>query len=342
MREKEDNLSNHLLQEGDGFQFFEAARRGSRMVQCAEGVDGPTQIRFATSSSKVFPKGEVAGITQTNQHLELVVNLFGLLGHTGVLPKHDWDFLASRRSESFSLPFLNLFHHRQIEAFFDAWKKHRIDIAREEAEWDDGEGIGGEDSATLSLLALAGYGISSVRKRHDFPDFLFVGLASYFARPVRTPESLARSVRAQYGISAEVKPFVPNLFSLPKASRSSLGETGAFNVLGKNVVLGKSVPNHHSRFELVLGPLSEEQLRDLSPFQKGNAFPRLLQFVQAFCGSSLDFDLRYRVDSRAVRRAQLGQSILGFDTWLLSEPSECCREEPVFRFTWGQSDESKP
>ena len=318
-----------------------------------ERSDQPNRLNFLSSTSKKFPNRQVADLVFAGTTCFVTTSALGSFGHTGSLPRHDWDLLASRRSEAFGRAFLNIFNHRQIENFYRAWEKHRIDIGRETAKFEQpGRRAPQPDTAGDRVgrlwLALTGFRLPSMRQRHEFSDVVFAGLASYFARPVRTPEALARSLQAQFGVHVEIRQFVENRLTLPARSRTRLGveldsrssAAGTFNRLGGNAILGRIVPNHHSRFEVILGPLDKYQLQRLSPFVEGNSFVRLRQFLQAYCGPSLDFDIRYRVQKEAVTRTCLGETRLGFNSWVLHSASAEDRQDPVVRFTWGNSNSS--
>src|SRR5207248_748376 len=92
---------------------------------------------------------------------------FGLIGPSGILPRHYTEMLLrlqreSKEEERFALrDWLDLFNHRLLSHFFRAWKKYRFHLQFEENRFRGR----GQDPVSQALLCLAGLGTQGLEKR---------------------------------------------------------------------------------------------------------------------------------------------------------------------------------
>ena len=67
----------------------------------------------------------------------MVVNFMGLTGPAGVLPLYYTELIARahpRRKIATLLDFFDIFNHRMISLFYQAWEKYRVHVAYERGE----------------------------------------------------------------------------------------------------------------------------------------------------------------------------------------------------------------
>ena len=335
MRDTKANLKKRVFDESHRFEFFEAVRL-LRVISATEKTqpnESSLKIRLRSSATKNFPSGEVQGLSREGNRLELTTHVMGLFGPSGVLPHHDKDLVSGGEPNILLRDFLDLFNTRLLNLFFEAWQSNRQDIQYEMFR----RGVlGREDASTMMLLSLCGRGISQTRNQHRFPDEVFAGSAGLLARNVRSSGAIRRCIASQFGIEVKICEFIEERLFLPRKIQSRLvAGPGGNNRLGTAAIAGESVPAYRKRFEVRLGPLTRDQFDSLcpydNPFQEtptsvrspsNAAFLRLTDLIKAILGRPLDFDIRFVVSPDAVFPARLGDSRLGFDTWVISETCE--------------------
>jgi predicted component of type VI protein secretion system len=198
------------------------------------------------------------------------------------------------------------------------------------------------------LLAVCGRGLPETRNQHLFPDEVFAASAGLLSRKVRSASGIRRCIANQFNVPVLVKEFISERIYLPRKiqTRLSSAETG-YNALGNTTIVGESLITHRQRFEVRLGPLSRDEFESLCPYvtresekraiRSNLAFRRLVDLIKSILGRPLDFDVRFQVKPDAVSPTQLGSTRLGFDSWVISEPTKQYRDDTVKRFTWDVS-----
>ncbi|MEL7499331.1 MAG: type VI secretion system baseplate subunit TssG [Planctomycetota bacterium] len=346
MRDSKANLKKRVLDEPHRFEFFEAARL-LRIIAASEQADeqGGKQVsvRFRSSATKNFPSGQVQGLRRESNTLELTTHVMGLFGPVGVLPHHDKDLVSGGEPNMLLRDFLDLFNTRLLNLFFDAWQANRQDIQYEMYQRGVSER---EDASTKMLLALCGRGLPQTRNQHRFPDDVFAGSAGLLSRNVRSSSAIRRCVASQFGVDVKISEFVEERLYLPRTIQTKLtGDELGHNQLGRTAIAGESVKAHRKRFEVRLGPLTRDQFDSLCPYDddepsaavpKNAAFLRLTDLIKSILDRPLDFDIRFVVEPDAVLPARLGDSRLGFDSWVITQPANRARSEPMRRFGWDQ------
>ena len=346
MRDQKSNLKQEVLENAKRFEFFEIARALNLLVNRSKdptNIERPLSLRFRSAATKNFPSGEVQQLTQEGDLIELYTNVIGLFGPTGVLPHHDKDMVAGGQANRLMQDFLDIFNSRIIVLFFEAWKANRQDVLLEMFRRDISSR---EDSCTMALLSICGLGLESTRAQHLFSDEVFASSAGLLSRNIRSASAIRRCVENQFKVPVKVREFVEERVYLPRAIQTRLQPTEGYNILGRTAVVGESVLAHRQRFEVRLGPLEREDFDSLCPYgeDKGTgsvpdniAFQRLVDLIKAILKRPLDFDIRFQVKPEAVSATQLGSTRLGFDSWVISEPTEHKRDDTIKRFTWDVS-----
>jgi len=119
------------------FEFFQAVRVLERLLRerNAPGRFANPQteaVRFAAHNSTTFPASEIQSLQWREGRAPLmVVNFMGLTGPEGVLPLYYTQFVAERvrAKDTAARDFLDIFNHRMISLFYQAWEKYRFAIA---------------------------------------------------------------------------------------------------------------------------------------------------------------------------------------------------------------------
>lgn len=345
MRDSKANLKKRLLDEAHRFEFFEAARL-LRIIAAEENKtvaeESQVEVKLRSSATKNFPAGEVHELRREGKHLELVTHVMGLFGPSGVLPHTDKDLVSGGEPNILLRDFLNIFNTRLLQLFFEAWQANRHDIQLEMFQ----RGVSArEDASTMMLLALCGRGLPQTRNQQRFSDDVFAGSAGLLSRNVRSSGAIRRCIASQFGVEVKICEFIEERLYLPRPIQTQLGLNDRNNQLGKTAIAGESVGAHRKRFEVQLGPLTRDQFDSLCPYAEEDgrevprnaAFLRLTGMIKSILDRPLDFDIRFVVEPDAVFPGRLGETRLGFDSWLITEPATTQRADPMCRFGWDET-----
>lgn len=345
MRDQKITLKQEILENATRFEFFDAAR--TLLMLTRNPPDGPggdenPQLRFRSAATKNFPAGHIQKLEHNDGVIELFTHVIGLFGPTGVLPHVDKDMVTGGESNQLMRDFLDIFNSRIITLFFHSWLVNRYDIQLELHRRGIYEE---EDTFSMILFALSGMGLDSTRNQRLFSDDVFANSVGHLSRPVRSVNSIRRCLQDQFGVPIEVVEFVEEKLHLPVRIRTRLGvQQGAHNVLGSSAICGESVSAFGQRFEVRVGPLNRPAFDRLCPFDDGEeqtilrniTFRRLADMTRSILGRTLDFDIRLTVQPDAVKPAKLGETRLGFDSWICSSPETKERSDMMKRFKWDE------
>ncbi|MEO8026505.1 MAG: type VI secretion system baseplate subunit TssG, partial [Bryobacteraceae bacterium] len=160
------------------FRFFQAVRLFERLNPERSPIGRfvqPTRevVRFASHNSFPFPASQIQEViwplrpgdpapgrrAMTPIHVPvIVVNFMGLTGPSGILPLYYTEMIVERiRNRDRTLAnFFDIFNHRMISLFYQAWEKYRFSIAYERGE---------RDRFSHHLMDLIGLGTPKLERR---------------------------------------------------------------------------------------------------------------------------------------------------------------------------------
>src|SRR5947209_644748 len=133
------SLEEALEQEPFAFDFFQAVRLLQRFSPEREMVGkfvhpNTEVVKFRANPSMTFPASEIQAIDfAENEPARLTVNFMGLTGPLGVMPLCYTEFVINRlqNRDSALRDFLDLFNHRIISLFYQAWEKYHFTVPYE-------------------------------------------------------------------------------------------------------------------------------------------------------------------------------------------------------------------
>ena len=350
MRAPDASPIDRLLHEPQRFEFHQAVRLLQGHLRQLPVEQRPA-IRFRNSLSLSFPASEVVGIEThvrgddadatprepgAHEHLdrvELTPAFMGLLGATGALPLAYSEQFAQRESagrDGAARAFLDIFQHRAVTLFHDAWRKHRLPLQFEADR---------RERYLPLVMSLAGLGEPALRQRlhGDEGGVADDALAFYCGllqrRAVSAPH-LQRVLADYFGVPVRVTQFVGRWFDLDDDCQVTLGET-SFR-LGHDTLLGPRVWQRDLRARVSIGPMNRTLHQRFLPGAPGAlALRELLTLVS---GVSLEYEVRLIVRAADVVGAVLPgtpQSIgagprLGWDSYLVTQPCTEDREEAAY------------
>ncbi len=159
-------VEERLFEAGYGFDFFQAVRLLHRLEpdRPPVGGSGPPRVepvRFRAHLSLSFPPSSIHEILRPSEDRptpELTQPFLGLVGPSGVLPRHYTELLCRLKREEKGpeagalRDWLDIFHHRLTSLFYRAWEKYRFPLAFERGEDERPE----PDLFTRTLYSLIG------------------------------------------------------------------------------------------------------------------------------------------------------------------------------------------
>ena len=314
------------------FDFFQAVRLLERFSPerkpVGRFVKPSTEVaRFTAHPSLAFPASEIQSIRPREGQPPLVeVNFMGLTGPLGVLPNAYTELLLERiRQKDTALrDFLDLFHHRIISLFYQAWEKYRFAIAYERGE---------RDRFSHHLLDLIGLGTPGLQDRQDVADDSLLYYCGLLSMNVRSATALEQILSDYFEVPAVVEQFVGAWYPMDSENQCHLGEeTGWSEQLGWGAVAGDEIWDQQSRIRIRLGPLTFAQYQDFLPGQ--SAWRELRAIARFFAGGEFDIEVQLVLSRAEVPPCELGDATesaprLGWSTWVKSAAIQRDPDETV-------------
>jgi type VI secretion system protein ImpH len=314
-------LRDLLDQEPYLFDFFQAVRLLERMDPGRKPVgrffQPSTEVaHFGANPSLSFPASQIQSLQRREgEPAFLEVNFMGLTGPLGVLPHPYTELIRERlRQKDPGLrDFLDLFNHRMISLFYQAWEKYRFTIAYER---DDRSGF------SLHLLDLIGLGTPGLQNRQDVADDSLRYYSGLLAMTTRSAASLEQLLADYFEVPVEVQQFVGAWYPMDPENQCNIGEeTGWSEQLGWGAVVGDEIWDTQTRIRIRLGPLTFAQYRDFLP--AGSAWTGLRALTRFFSRGEFEVELQLVLKREEAPPCELayeaaGAPQLGWSTWAKS------------------------
>ncbi len=318
------------LQERPGrFAFFQAMR----MLTLTEGKGSvPRRLRFRTPPDLSFPQTEILSMNGLDQPdtgeapLEVEVGFMGLTGPSGVLPAHYTELIEDRRLHNQDRAlhaFLDLFSHRAISMFAQAWLKYRPHLGLEQGR------VQGMSQHLLDLSGLSVHAESALKALTGIPGTVLHFCGPLGRRPL--PSGTVRGVvEGYFGVPTRLEQFVLRWIEVSKPDLTRLGNRSG-DGLGTGAFLGERQRDAQTGIRLVLGPLSGAQFQDLLPGGKGAK--DLQEMMYRMVGPTVCCEVRLILKKEDVPEPRLtGAPSLGLgrDLWLCSRPPAADPQDAIY------------
>ena len=307
------------------FQFFQAVRLLERIRPGQSPVGRfvhPNRevVRLHAHPAVGFPASQIQSVELVDtQTAQMTVNFMGLFGPSGTLPLVYSDLINERlRSKDRTLrDFLDIFNHRMISLFYQAWEKYRFLIAYERGERDRFSG---------HLMDLVGLGTEGLQNRQAVKDDSLRFYSGLLALTPRSETGLKQLLGDYFGVPVGVEQFVGSWHALDADTQCFVGSSEDYSVqLGVGAVVGDEIWDQQSGVRVVLGPLSAREYVDFLP--NGTANAPLQDLIRFFTRDEFDVEVQLvlkREDAPACELGGGGEAgpQLGWMTWLKSAPLE--------------------
>lgn len=259
--------------------------------------------------------------------IDMTPAFMGMLGVNGTLPLFYTETLAHRelyQKDHAGRAFMDMFSHRAVSLFYEAWRKHRMPIQFE----------ADRQSRFLPLaLSLAGLGQKGLRDRlgaqkGGVADEALAFFAGTLQQRTLSARQLQQVLQDYLKVPARIEQFVGRWYQLPESGRFFLGTANGQSrasstrngVLGRSAVLGERVWQRDLRMRVVLGPLRHGKFRRFLPGEAGAV--ALKELLTMLSGVGLEYEINLQLQQDDVHGATLDSKRpatafrLGWDTFL--------------------------
>ena len=315
------------------FEFFQAIRLLERLAPDRKPLGRFTNpsdevARLGAFPSLSFPASEIQTIDwPEGKPPSLAVNFMGVTGPQGPLPHFYTTLILARlRSGDKTLrDFLDLFHHRMLSFFYQAWEKYRFAVSYERGE---------RDRFSHHLLDLIGLGTLGLQERLAVPDDAFLFFAGILGQRPHSAHALELLLNDYFEVPFQVTQLVGGWFRLDDTTECCIGERSTpSEQLGLGAVVGDEVWNQQARARIRIGPLDLENYLDFLP--NGSAYEPLRSLLRFWTNEEIDFEVQLILEREEVPQCQLGGDgdsapQLGWVTWMKSKPMDRHPEETIF------------
>jgi len=264
--------------------------------------------------------------------IDMTPAFMGLLGVNGTLPLFYTEMLAQRELYQKDLSgraFMDMFSHRAVSLFYQAWRKHRLAMQFESDR---------RNRFLPLALSLAGLGQKGLRdrlggERGAVADEALAFYAGTLQQRTLSARQLQQVLQDYLAVPVRVEQFVGRWYHVPESGRAYLGMAGQQGgvagplngVLGRSAMLGERVWQRDLRMRVVLGPLSHGRLRRFLPGGAGAS--ALKELLTMLSGVSLEYEINLQLRREDVQGCSLASSRapsafrLGWDTFLQTGPA---------------------
>jgi len=316
-------IAETLASEPWHFEFFQAVRLLQRMNPGRQVVGrfsnpGDEAVRFGAHVSVGFPASEIQALARPPAGpVALTVNVMGLTGPMGVLPLAYSSLVIDRvRAKDGAMrDFFDLFNHRMISLFCQAWEKYRFAIAYERGE---------RDRFSFQVRALIGLGTPGLENRQQVPDDTLLYYSGLLGLHARSATGLRQLLIDYFGVPVEVDQFVGAWYPVEAGLQCCLGlEKSDSERLNRGALVGDEIWDQQSRARVRMGPLTLEQYLDFLP--GGEAHRRIRALTAFFAKGEFDVEVQLVLRRAEVPRCELqpgggGATQLGWTSWVKSAP----------------------
>lgn len=318
-RRVELGLIGELLAEPHRFEFFQAVRLIA-LARQQDGGAGLHDVRFRNRLSLGFPPSQIDSVSSDGKGIRITPAFMGLLGSQGSLPLHYSERINRHEkghSDGGPRAFLDLFSHRALGMFYQAWARHRPEcmITPE-----------GDDAFLHMLTSLSGaHAATDDAIERETMAFYAMQLRS---RTVSGP-LMAGMYSEYFDVPFAVEQLVGEWQDLPPDDQAQLGMANVD--LGGGVLLGQRLYRCDARVRLRIGPLDRD---GYDRFLPGNSGARQLAAMLALqCGVDMCYEVHLIQRAQDVRGFSLNEANgarLGVDTCLYSQPPGRDREDLMY------------
>jgi len=313
------------LQEHPGwFDFFQAVRLLHRLMPERGAIGrfvppGREVVRFSANNSLAFPPSQVNSLEWSAEGpARMKVNFMGLTGPMGVLPYCYTELVRdrNRQKDSTLVEFFDMFNHRMISLFYQAWEKYRFYVAYERDE---------QDRFSRFLMSFVGLGNPGLEERQAVADESFLFYSGLFGLQPRSAAALEQILADYFDVPVAIEQFVGVWQALDPANQCRMEASVPYSdQIGFGAIAGDEIWDRQSRARITLGPLTARQYLSFLPI--GDAWGALRGITRFFTNGGIEFEVqlvlrRDEVPPCDLRPEGEAAPLLGWFSWIKSGPA---------------------
>lgn len=283
-------------------------------------------FRLGQMPNLAFAPSEIARASVEHERLKARLFGLGMLGPNGPLPLHVTEIARERqelRNDPTLSDFLDLFHHRYLTIFYRAWAASQATAGLDRPR---------REKFTFYIASLTGQDVTEI-EQGPLPSHARLSASPHLIREARNPDGLAATLSHYFAVPVSIDENVFHWMERPPAKQSRLGVPGASSTMGVDAMLGDHIPDRQGKFRIVMGPLDLAAYLRFTP--QGDQLLRLVEWVRAFVGQELRWELKLTIKPECASPARLGDTEqLGWSTWLGESPPDV----PVTGMTFEPED----
>jgi len=314
-------LGEELREHPGWFNFFQAVRLMHRMLPDREPVGRfapPNRevLRFSANNLLAFPPSQIQTLNwSADGPAGMKINFMGLTGPMGVLPYCYTELIRDRnRFKDYSIEdFFDLFNHRMISLFYQAWEKYRFFVAYEREE---------QDRFSRYLMSFAGLGTAGLQNRQAVADEALLFYCGLFSLQPRSAAALAQALADYFDVPVEIEQFVGAWRALDPSNQCRMeGGVPYSDQVGLGAIAGDEIWEQQSRARIKIGPVPARQYLSFLPI--GDAWEPLRAITTFFTGGEIEFEVQLVLEREEVPRCELREGgetapLLGWFSWIKS------------------------
>jgi len=255
-----------------------------------------------------FPASNLAGVSEREGRIKIIVKFLGLLGPQGALPLANTDESLGwlmMRDDAFPR-FLDLFNNRFLQLFFRAWSNARP-IGQHDRP--------GQDRFIAYIGSFIGLGTNAGSALDSIPDIAKLEYAGLIAPKAKSASRLGRFLRGLFGLKVEIEEFVGSWLVFDPEDRTAIGRKHAS--LGKDLLLGSSVFSVEDNIRIRLYVKDFAQYERFLPAKGSDLSKPLADAVFFYIGHELDWEVELAIPAGEVAPVRLGiGGRLGWTSWV--------------------------
>lgn len=299
------SLLDDLRATPGAFAFPQAIDIAERWLRSQRDLVSAASFRFSVNPALSFPPGDIMSLDVVDRgalgkQVSVMLNLMGLHGAGSPLPAYFTEHVAQHADDADALrDFFDIFNHRMVSLLHGTWIKYRY-----YAQYK----VHAADRLSDRFFGFIGVGHKALRdaKKLHWPRLMaYMGLIAFNGESAGSLESILRHYFAHEAIS--IIPCIRRWVSVPEEQLSRLGAGNC--VLGKNFILGESIPDQTGKFRIRISRLTWVRFKTFLPTEAN--FAALQTLVKFILKSRLDFDVELRLLPGEM------------PDWRLDEESDC-------------------
>ncbi|WP_133648429.1 type VI secretion system baseplate subunit TssG [Paraburkholderia flava] len=265
-------------------------------------------FRLGQQPSLAFAPREIASVQEAAGRLKVRLFGLGMLGPNGPLPIHVTEIAKDRdegRHDPTTVDFFDIFHHRFFTLFYRAWASAQSTAGLDRCD---------DERFSFYVASLTGHDVGEIRRR-PLPSHARLAASAHLVRESRNPDGLRATLAHYFGVPVAIEENVFHWIEIDPADCGRMGRPGPAATMGHGAMLGRVAPDRQHRFRIVIGPVDLAAYLRFTP--QGEDLPRVVEWVRAFVGHELEWELELRIKPDSAPPAVMGGAQrIGWSGWL--------------------------